>query len=81
MSKRKHAKGWPDAKAGMVDCHLGAAYYPPPLANQGQDTSCKHGDGACETCGTSGRRDTIHTTDERGRGAVGRAISRVKKSR
>ena len=34
-------------------------------------TSCKHGAGACEDCGTTDRRDVVHTT-RGGRGAVGR---------
>ena len=34
-------------------------------------TVCKHGEGSCEACGTTNRREVVHTT-EGGRGAVGR---------
>lgn len=34
-------------------------------------TSCKHGDGDCDECGTSDRRDVKHTT-RGGKGVVGR---------
>lgn len=32
-------------------------------------TTCKHRDGRCERCGTSDRRDALHTT-RNGRGVV-----------
>jgi hypothetical protein len=32
-------------------------------------TTCKHVDGDCDECGTTGRRDAIHTT-RGGRGVV-----------
>ena len=38
-------------------------------------TSCKHGPGSCETCGTTNRRDTFHTT-KGGRGVVSRLLGR-----
>lgn len=38
-------------------------------------TVCKHGKGSCEECGTSNRRDTVHTT-ESGLGAVGKLRTR-----
>lgn len=41
---------------------------------------CKHGLGDCETCGTTNRRDVLHTT-EGGRGAVGKLVERTKKVR
>jgi len=34
-------------------------------------TACKHGSGSCEICGTTDRRDVLHTT-KNGRGSVGR---------
>jgi hypothetical protein len=34
----------------------------PPGRHDGAVTACKHGDEACETCGTSGVTDTLHTT-------------------
>ena len=43
---------------------LGAVELPPK-------TSCKHGPGDCEECGTTDRRDVAHTTIA-GRGAVAR---------
>jgi hypothetical protein len=36
-----------------------------------QTTACKHGIYACEKCGTTDRRDTLHTT-KNGRGRVAR---------
>jgi hypothetical protein len=38
-------------------------------------TSCKHGKGPCETCGTTNKRDTLHKTGG-GKGAVGRLFKR-----
>jgi len=38
-------------------------------------TVCKHGEGSCEECGTTNRRDMPHTTVG-GRGAVGRLFKR-----
>lgn len=38
-------------------------------------TVCKHGKGSCEECGTTNRRDSVHTT-EGGRGAIGRIAKR-----
>ena len=38
-------------------------------------TSCKHGLGSCEACGTTNRRDTFHTT-KGGRGVVSRLFGR-----
>jgi hypothetical protein len=35
------------------------------------DTRCKHGDADCEACGTTSKRDALHTT-RGGRGVVGR---------
>lgn len=39
-------------------------------------TACKHGEGACEDCGTTDTRDALHTT----RGGVG-AVGRLFKKR
>lgn len=36
---------------------------------------CKHGEGSCEECGTTNRRDAVHTTTA-GKGAVARLRSR-----
>lgn len=38
-------------------------------------TECKHGEGPCETCGTTNRRDTPHKT-KGGLGVVGRLRKR-----
>jgi hypothetical protein len=35
------------------------------------ETVCKHGEGSCGVCGTTNRRDTVHST-KGGRGVVGR---------
>jgi hypothetical protein len=40
-----------------------------------ETTLCKHGKGSCEACGTSNRRDTVHTT-KGGLGAVGKLRKR-----
>jgi len=40
-------------------------------------TSCKHGLGECEVCGTTDRRDVRHAT-RGGAGAVGQLIKRRK---
>lgn len=39
-------------------------------------TKCKHGRGDCEDCGTTSRRDVVHTT-RGGRGAVSRLRTRA----
>jgi hypothetical protein len=36
-----------------------------------EPTVCKHGLGSCEECGTTNRRDAVHTT-KGGKGTVGR---------
>jgi hypothetical protein len=38
-------------------------------------TTCKHGTGACEKCGTTNERDHVHTTRS-GKGAVARLQGR-----
>lgn len=38
-------------------------------------TECKHGEGECETCGTTDKRDVIHETIG-GRGKIGRLMKR-----
>lgn len=43
-----------------------------PIPDQ---TVCKHGEGSCEACGTTNRRDVVHTTTG-GRGAVGQLRGR-----
>ena len=54
----------------ITDCFgpLGVCVEPPT-------TSCKHGDGPCETCGTTDRRDAGHRTVN-GRGAVARLMKK-----
>jgi len=43
-------------------------------------TACKHGEGDCEECGTTNRRDQMHET-RGGRGVVGQAVARSRKKR
>lgn len=75
----------------LVDCFSGRPVHGTPLRDTGlkgetgQDiygwgtpipqTVCKHGEGSCEECGTTNRRDVRHTT-EGGRGAIGRLFRR-----
>ena len=82
-------KPWPRAPR-VVDCFSGAPYpsqtplregrhgfvYEPSFEYQPEAPPhlCKHGDGSCEACGTTVRRDAPHVT-RGGRGVVGR-ISR-----
>lgn len=46
------------------------AWHYAPLTATEPVTRCKHGDGVCETCGTTDRRDAKHRT-KNGRGVVG----------
>jgi hypothetical protein len=43
-------------------------------------TSCKHGTGSCETCGTSNDRDVRHRT-KNGRGEVARLTKKTLKKK
>lgn len=51
----------PPFKEAYDTCH----YWPP--TPEPMRAKCKHGDGDCEDCGTTDRRDVNHTT----RGGVG----------
>ena len=80
-------KPWPNPPP-LVDCFSGAGYPNEQVRDgpRGQDiygwgtvveptAVCKHGTGSCEECGTTNRRDVVHTT-QGGRGAVGRLRNR-----
>jgi hypothetical protein len=48
--------------------------------NRQSGAACKHGEGSCETCGTTDRREVVHTT-EGGLGAVGKLRERGRKKK
>ena len=48
------------------------------MPEEESNTKCKHGVQDCATCGTSSKRDALHTT-RGGRGVLGRAIARSRK--
>lgn len=58
--------GVPDGEAAPSPVAYVDSWDPVPTK-----TSCKHGPGDCEECGTTDRRDVAHTTID-GRGAVAR---------
>lgn len=66
-------KSWPvvtenrETLNGFFHCCFGTE----PKRSDDVKTTCKHGDGDCESCGTTERRDVVHVT-ERGVGKVGR---------
>lgn len=68
-------KKWPELPLppSPGDCWLGTPLPP-------EKVRCKHGKGSCETCGTTNRRDSVHTT-EGGLGAVGKLRERERKKR
>ena len=70
-------KPWPRQPV-MVDCFTGAPYAgwnDWHMVELKPETCCKHGAGACETCGTTDRRDYLHKTVG-GRGLVARIPNR-----
>lgn len=66
MSGRPRKK-WPVANPEPRTC-----WSPEP---EKLGTACKHGLGECETCGTTVRRDSIHSTKD-GTGKVGRLFKK-----